>query len=750
MPKAKCPGCPPCCNGMPRWWVSEPYINLCMADTPLSYTMASGQQMSFDFHYRQRAELPKADEVPNFWSYVEDDPYFTTEDVYTGSPNGMTCGTNAFWGNNWNMSVLLWDAAWKNAWHSSGPFPPNSYYIYYPPGYSIFSEGNYEAFVFRPEGGIQYFNVINQIPAYQRDPKSQVSLLPVSSYPTGTSSPTADANGIYWGDSGMGVKMVYPDGSQEIFGLTTYFPAAAQFSGPASSVISCFTRFLLTERIDPQGRVTQLGYEKITLNAAQNGFRLKYVVDPDGRTNNFLYPANNTLQLAEIDDPYGRKTRLGYSSTGLLTNLIDAVGLTNSFQYSPGPLVTNLVWDPIHNRYNQVVIQLPSNGWITNLTTPYGNTRFSYYEVPDTNAIDGFILRAICASEPEGAGQLFTFFNYLGGLVAANGASPTVLGQTFDDGTVGSNHQSLENRNTFHWGRQQYAALSANVLSLLPSDLPDALANLTAADFRKGRLRHWLWQADNVSLSESMSSERDPSPDAQGAQEGLRTWYNYAGKSSSAPETLGNNPQVSCVARLLPDSSSQYTVYNFYPGAPNYPPGWGFVSNNISSCSLPGGAIGTLTNWYGYAANSVDLISIGNSAGQWVNLGYNANHQIISVTNALNQVTTLSWDSSTFNLTGIQWPNGQSASLNYYAQSSPPTSTSALLSQISIQPEGRTFTINTYQAGNPSSITDDRGVTVTNTWDGLNRLTSTSFPRHHHHFQHLQSAELGCHQRPAD
>ena len=30
-------GCPPC-NGMPRWWVSEPYINLCMADTPLSAT----------------------------------------------------------------------------------------------------------------------------------------------------------------------------------------------------------------------------------------------------------------------------------------------------------------------------------------------------------------------------------------------------------------------------------------------------------------------------------------------------------------------------------------------------------------------------------------------------------------------------------------------------------------------------------------------------------------------------------------
>jgi YD repeat-containing protein len=47
---------------------------------------------------------------------------------------------------------------------------------------------------------------------------------------------------------------------------------------------------------------------------------------------------------------------------------------------------------------------------------------------------------------------------------------------------------------------------------------------------------------------------------------------------------------------------------------------------------------------------------------------------------------------------------------------------------LSISPEGRSFTINDYQAGNPSSITDDRGLTVANTWDGLNRPTGTSFP----------------------
>ena len=50
--QAKCPTCPPCCNGMPRWSVSEPYINLHIADEPLSYATSSGQQMTFRFLYK--------------------------------------------------------------------------------------------------------------------------------------------------------------------------------------------------------------------------------------------------------------------------------------------------------------------------------------------------------------------------------------------------------------------------------------------------------------------------------------------------------------------------------------------------------------------------------------------------------------------------------------------------------------------------------------------------------------------------
>jgi len=152
------------------------------------------------------------------------------------------------------------------------------------------------------------------------------------------------------------------------------------------------------------------------------------------------------------------------------------------------------------------------------------------------------------------------------------------------------------------------------------------------------------------------------------------------------------------------------------------------VSDNETSYSQPGGTVGTLTNWFNYATNSVDLLRVSNSAGQYINYGYNGSHQITAATNTLNQVTTLSWDGSTYNLTGVQLPAGKSITLSYNSPATPPTANSAMLQQISISPEGRSFTINNYSAGLPSNITDDRGLTVANTWDGLNRLTGTSFP----------------------
>src|SRR5487761_2134417 len=207
-------GCPPC-NGMPRWWVSEPYINLCMKDTPLSYAMSSGRQMEFSFYYRQRTKLPGADEVSAL-------PHGGSFDIY---PTAVNCGTNASWGNNWNLSITIWDPTWENGWINNGT-------SFHPPAFAPFSQG-YQVFAWRPEGGINYFNVAN---GQQNifDPQSLMRLTSVTSgqnYPvvatristsTINNPPTPDANGIYWGNSGVGLTLVNPDGSQDVFGLTPF------------------------------------------------------------------------------------------------------------------------------------------------------------------------------------------------------------------------------------------------------------------------------------------------------------------------------------------------------------------------------------------------------------------------------------------------------------------------------------------------------------------------------------------------
>ena len=266
---------------------------------------------------------------------------------------------------------------------------------------------------------------------------------------------------------------------------------------------------------------------------------------------------------------------------------------------------------------------------------------------------------------------------------------PSVPGNTdFNDGNSGLAHYTLNYRNTVYWGRRQCAALSSTVLTSLPSNLGNAVTNLTANDFRKGRIRNWLWQPDTVSISDALSSEREPSQDSAGTARTLcRMWYNYAGKTT--PEVVGSDPRVTCIARLLPDGNSQYTIYNYYsPGSP----GAGLASDNESTYSKPDGTIGTLTKWFTYSTNNIDLLSVSNSAGQFVNYGY-TNHSLASITNALNQVTTLGWETTvTHNLQSIQFPSGKTISLSYYLPAfgiHPLTNAiSALVKQISFQPEG--------------------------------------------------------------
>jgi RHS repeat-associated protein len=697
--QVSCPDCPSP-SGIPRWRVDEPYINLWVTDEPLSYVMSSGQRMVFRWQYKQRYQLPRQDECANLYNvagYTSTPRYLQDLYLFYQRAYGMT---NAGWGHNWLMDVVFWDEPWEAVedadWRAYQIHNPNA----------VFSQ-EYEALMFRPEGAIYYFNGAVGNTYGNTDPLRQNSLQPrAGNHPQATNAPSHDGNNIYWGDPGVGFVMNYPDGSQDVFGLSVYDMGSA----PGGYNVNSTAHAFLTQRIDSNGRLAKLGYEQATADGLAV-YRLKYVVDPDSHTNTFLYVTGgpHPFQVAEIDDPYGRRATFGYDGSGRLGSITDAATNTSSFGYAG------------------------ASGWMTDLTTPYGTTSFaSYQTTDDTSAPDLFSVRATYVAEPQGAQQFFCYIHHTNILQSSMNPPTDVPGQSFDDGNSGGNHPGLDYRNTFHWDRRQFPALSWGVQYYLTNyarSLAGAVSALTAADLKKGSLKHWLWQQDGVSISESLSSEREPSPDAQGQIEASRTWYNYAHKLSMDTE---GGPQVTCIARSLPDGTSQYAIYDYltydYPPYFN-PPMSGLVQLSRSSYSKPAASVGELTNWFAYAYNYIDLLSVNNSAGQSVNLAYNGNHQVTFITNALNQVTSLSWNSTTHNLTGIALPSGLSASLSYYA-SNATSPNSKFVSSIAWTPAGRSLAF-TYTNSRPRVVhatgTGLPDLWFTNSWDGLNRRTATEF-----------------------
>jgi RHS repeat-associated protein len=711
---------------MPRWWVDEPYINLHVVDEPLSHITSAGKNVPIRFTYKQDYMLPQGDQIPSFYGtyfdYSRDREIFTGPYIYNmqnhaGIPsfygfaeatNGMT---NAAWIHNYQEFMVLWDANWETNYFVLKTAP------------TAYSDLSYEALVFMPDGGIDYFTqnqggqTLNST-TQSRDQVSQVQLqaFPNVYKPTPFYSGTRDGNGVFWGTGTNGMKLVYPDGSQDVFGLTFWA------GGGSSSVPDSTACALLTSKIDPQGRVTQLGYVTNAFTNTCDGatywlYRLRYVLDPDGYELTFIYSTNSPelpSQLQEIDDGIGRKVTFAYASCsassqrGWLTNITDAQGNSSSFTYQSG-----------------------NNGLISSLVTPYGTNNFYYQQVVETDEPNAYQQRVIYATEPEGASQLFCYIHNTSGNVESTAIAPTVSGQTFDDGTTGGIDEALYHRNSFYWGRSQTAALSTGVTQYLPSNLALAISSLSAADLKKGRLQHWLLDTDGISITETLSSERDPSPDSAGTIEGQRQWYAYG---NTTPADQYASDSVTAIAKLLPDGTSNYTRYVYSFSAP-----W-VVTQNAQSYSKSDGTFGELLNYFVYdPLNFVDVLTISNSLGQFAKLTYNTSHEVIGITNALNQVTSVAYDSSFFNITNIAFDSGKTISLHYN------TSGNSYLSNIVIQPENLTITVPSGFGWdgycNPDFsicgflplIVEVTGaglptLWLTNTWDNLNRLTGVTYP----------------------
>jgi RHS repeat-associated protein len=661
----KCPPCP----GMPVWWVSEPYINVWIADEPMSYLTSRGEPFTFRLTFKQRDSRPQ-------------------------TPINELGGA--------------FDAGWNISWMSYIRVSATTPYVSGGPEYPVIRSA--PAALYLADGGEVDFAA-----GQGYDQETQLMLVSQEQQESGT-------------DNGEnGIIVAHADGTQDVYGYGAgSFLRAGDYS---------FIDYFLTRHIDPHGNVTTVNYS----NTGYGQALPLTIVDYDGLTNTLSYnqfnSTNDLFVLTNIAGPYGQNVQLRYDGLGNLTNIVDAQGLHSRLTYD-------------------------SNGYPTSLVTPYGTNVFALYvngNVLSTNDTEGnfggdtgFVDRAAQVTDPDGGTHLYLYRNDCSEFMATNFASTDVptntpLG-TLDTG--GNESPPLDAacfRNSFAWDPRQHGALSTN-----------NYASFAPSDFLRGRMKHWLEDTNDLSVSGYLSVERDPSPD--GTTEGLKVFYDYQGKAY--PQRVGTNALPSVKAWRLPGGETHYEYVQF-----DY---FGNITNQITTYTTASGALATRTNqllysdntytnifYYpytsGYAPFSTNTFTVPDlltkvidangsnvwTFGQfdtvtWTNFFYwiqaNQTNEIVSsyvrvvpdrVTNGLGEVAVFALTGPD-RVTEVQWPSGLTTT-NVY------NSSNFLTQTIDLQIH-RTNSFAYSTNGLPSVWTNALGLPVNLSWDNLLRLTSVSFP----------------------
>jgi RHS repeat-associated protein len=681
----KCPECPEA-KGMASFWVSQPYINLWVADEPVSYTTSLGEQVPFRLTYDQRDTRPTNGSVPGLTS-----PYIPS----TG------------WNHNWFSYV-----------HFAGTY----YFYYQPPNFGgtirAADFSTWTATLYAPGGGESYFSSSSAV-----EIGTGLRLMPMDGvnqhiYPKGRSG-THIIGGSELMYGLYGFRLIYPDGSQDLYGdVTTFYHIAT-----TNEVAPVWADALLTEHLDPYGNSTHFYYRE-DFGGGGTNILLQYVVDYDGRTNTLSY-SNNLL--TRVDMPYGRSAQMSYDANGRLAGITDAATNTSSFGYDP------------------------ATGWLTNLTTPYGTTTFAHTDLGDmrngayvgnaggTNRIS----RAVKVTYPDQSKELY-LYRYDSSQAGMPSQFPsgqiptgTPLG-SLDDGAGTNALGAAYLRNTYHWNPKQYAGLQT-----------EQMTSFNASDYALATAQRWLADSDPGWLSGVVSWRREASPD--GVQPGQLTWYDYPGKTNKWQ--VGTDTQVGVAAQVLPDGSTRYqwTQYNTN----------GLPATNTATYTPPGGGIGTRTftlvytnltgsqvcYQQGYAFSTVtwpypglmkvlgpqqeSLLSLSgftNVQTSIVRSNYTMgeitftttlpSRLTLNLTNAVSEAAT-AWFNQRQQLTGVRLASGLTRT-NTYGADGFLTGTRDL--------ELNRSNSFVFTNGLLAIRTNVLGLGTTYTWDALERLTSASFP----------------------
>lgn len=428
-----------------------------------------------------------------------------------------------------------------------------------------------------------------------------------------------------------------------------------------------------------------------------NGFTVTF---PDGRHNFYgmvippqLSGSVMAAFMTEQWDNHGNKITFNYAASITnnppvirLDSVTDADGRTTTIHYViPSPNATNnligFVVDPF-NRTN--FLAYDDRGNLTNITDVAGLTNLIYYNE------HGF---ATNLTTPYGVTRFsYSESNYVNALEPLAAGNAVTINEP-DGG---------QKQYWFDWATDTNdtagtiaSALSADGFVPQCSHTSDSPASYYMDNNGQVRWRLWLGYPFY-----DMPWEPDPLLVLEHAVSGQETVFSYP------VDPLSSLPLFE--ARILPDGSIWYNRTDRDV--------WGHVTTNISTYSTVAG-IATRTNTFLYA-NEFDLVSARNAAGVQVTSNlFNAYHQVVTNFDALGQKTVVTYNSNGLP-TSITRPSGL-ITTNIYG------SDGFLASRIDIG-----FATNSYTYSNNLiySHTDTRGLTVTNTWDALQRLTGQTFP----------------------
>jgi RHS repeat-associated protein len=414
-----------------------------------------------------------------------------------------------------------------------------------------------------------------------------------------------------------------------------------------------------TFMVSSRGGVNQFGYAFIATPGITNYYMDKRS-DRYGRTVHYNYEAAGAVaRLASVTDIDGNTSAVSYGGNNLISSVSDPYGHTAYFSYMNG-MLTNIT----DAAGMSSTFYYDTNGFIIKMVTPYGTNFFDHYYNP-TN-----FNRALLVTEANGEHQLYAY------CPATIASGPT----------------------TFHWNRAQYNAITGdsrtNYLLMLPED------------YDKAEMQQWLFYARNDSdpyvVSDTTYLSAPPVDPLLGGRPGTLT-FGYQGQTNAS--YTGTLKKVTSIWR---DGLPQVGIERNSLGRPMT------VTNFYSD--------GTVATIY---QNTFDLSGryLQKQIGPHSELvrGYSYHSVItnllVSVTNAVGDVTRYTHDTNTMKVTSITFPTGLLRSNDY--------SGGFLAKQTDLGFRTNSFT---YSLGNVASQTEELGLFTTRSYDALNRLRQINFP----------------------